>query len=106
MTSFKNILKIEFKDAIRYFSKDNTKHHIYRINRLMSNGSLIDFEFYFLPHENPNIVIQEIDLNEFGKLTFHIDVNKSVGKLVTHNYKEIINNLLDNYEVNSESNYK
>lgn len=67
----------------------------------MSNGTLINFDFYFLPSEDPNIVTQEINLQEFGKLTFEIDVGSSYGQLITENYISVIDNFLDKYSIDS-----
>lgn len=101
MTTYKDVLKVEFKDAISHFKRSRNIYHIYRINRLMSNGTLINFDFYFLPSEDPNIVTQEINLQEFGKLTFEIDVGSSYGQLITEDYVSVIDNFLDKYSVDS-----
>lgn len=76
---------------------------MYRINRLLINGSIVYFDYYYLPSEDPNIVIKELDLQQFGKLRFEIDVRTSYGKIVTDGYTDIINNFLENYDVHSES---
>ena len=103
MTKYKDILKLEFKDALAHFKRDRVFFHMYRINRLLINGSIIHFDYYYLPSDDPNIVIKELDLQDFGKLRFEIDVRTSYGKIVTDNYMEIINDFLENYDTLSES---
>ena len=76
---------------------------MYRINRLLINGSIIYFDYHYLPSKDPNIVIKELDLQQFGKLRFEIDVKTSYGKIVTDDYMDIINDFLENYDVHSES---
>lgn len=103
MTKYKDILKLEFKDSLAHFKRDRRFFHMYRINRLLINGSIIYFDYYYLPSDDPNIVIKELDLQDFGKLRFEIDVRTSYGKIVTDNYMEIINDFLENYDTHSES---
>lgn len=102
MTKYRDVLKIEFKDAIKHFAKKRNSYHIYRINRLMTNGTLINFDFYFLPSSDPNIVLQMIDLKEFGKLKFEINIHNSYGRLINEDYIDIIENFVSNYDVESE----
>lgn len=102
MTKYRDVLKVEFKDAIGHFLRNRNTYHIYRINRLMSNGTLINFDFYFLPSQDPDKVIQEIDLKDYGKLTFEIDVTNSYGKIISDNYNDVINRFIENYDVESE----
>ena len=103
MTKYKDILKLEFKDALAHFKRDRVFFHMYRINRLLINGSIIYFDYHYLPSKDPNIVIKELDLQQFGKLRFEIDVKTSYGKIVTDDYMDIINDFLENYDVHSES---
>ncbi|WRW34720.1 hypothetical protein CF5_0069 [Staphylococcus phage CF5] len=103
MTKYKDILKLEFKDALSHFKRNRKKFHMYRINRLLINGSIIHFDYAYLPCNDPNIVMKELDLQEYGKLRFEINVKTSYGKIVTDNYLDIINNFLENYDVYSES---
>ena len=102
MTKCRDVLKVEFKDAIRHFLRNRNMYHTYRINRLMSNSTLINFDFYFLPSQNPEKVIQEIDLQDYGKLTFEIDVTNSYGEIISDDYNDVINNFIENYDVDSE----
>lgn len=103
MTKYKDILKLEFKDSLSHFRRDRQFFHMYRINRLLINGSIIYFDYYYLPSKDPNIVIKELDLQQFGKLRFEIDIKTSYGKIVTDDYMDIINDFLENYDVHSES---
>ena len=103
MTKYKDILKLEFKDSLSHFKRDRKFFHMYRINRLLINGSIIYFDYHYLPSKDPNIVIKELDLQQFGKLRFEIDVKTSYGKIVTDDYMDIINDFLENYDVHSES---
>lgn len=102
MTKYKDVLKVEFKDALKHFDRTRNSYHMYRINRLMTNGTLINFDFYFLPSNNPDVVLQEINLKSFGKLTFEIDIKSSYGSIINNNYSEIINDFLENYPTESE----
>jgi len=68
----------------------------------MSNGTLINFDFYFLPSQDPERVIQEIDLKDYGKLTFEIDVTNSYGKIISDDYNDVINKFIENYDVESK----
>lgn len=102
MTKYKDVLKVEFKDALRHFDRTRNSYHMYRINGLMTNGTLINFDFYFLPSNNPDVVLQEINLKSFGKLTFEIDIKSSYGSIINNNYSEIINDFLENYPTESE----
>lgn len=101
MTKYKDILKVEFVDALAHFDTNREYFHIYRITRLLSNGSIISFEYYYLPSDDPNIVNLEIDLKEFGKLRFAIDVKTSYGKIVSEEHNKVIQNFIENYDVHS-----
>ena len=103
MTRYKDILKQEFKDSLAHFKRDRKEFHMYRINRMLINGSLIGFDYFYLPSDNPDTVIKELDLQEFGKLRFEINVQTSYGQIVTANYVDIINNFLENYDIYSET---
>ncbi|WEW53604.1 hypothetical protein SPJ221_55 [Staphylococcus phage vB_SauH_SPJ2] len=103
MTKYKDILKLEFEDALAHFRQDRKFFHVYRIDRLLINGSIIYFDYYYIPSDNPNTVIKEIDLHEFGKLRFEINTKTSYGEIVTEDYMQIINNFFENYDVHSES---
>src|SRR5699024_10652658 len=98
-----DIHKLEFKHLMYHFKRDRKLFHMYRINRLLINGSIIYFDYHYLPSKDPNIVIKELDLQQFGKLRFEIDVKTSYGKIVTDDYMDIINDFLENYDVHSES---
>ena len=103
MIKYKDTLKLEFKESLSYFNSDREFYHIYRINRLLTNGSILHFDYYFLPSDNPNEVICELNLNTFGKITFVIDVKTSYGKISTQGYKNIISTFLDEYSIYSEA---
>ncbi|BCK59744.1 hypothetical protein [Staphylococcus phage vB_SauH_DELF3] len=44
MTKYKDILKLEFKDALAHFKRDRKFFHMYRINRLLINAVRSYFE--------------------------------------------------------------
>uniref|UniRef100_A0AAU8GSC2 Uncharacterized protein n=1 Tax=Mammaliicoccus phage MSShimriz1 TaxID=3230127 RepID=A0AAU8GSC2_9VIRU len=103
MIKYKDTLKLEFKESLSYFNGDREFYHIYRINRLLTNGSILNFDYYFLPSDNPTEVICELNLDTFGKITFVIDVKTSYGKIVTQDYKKIISTFLEEYNIYSEA---
>ena len=74
---------------------------MYRINRLLINGSIIHFDYVYLPCNDPDIVVKELDLQEFGKLRFAIDVKTSYGKIVSEKHNKVIQNFIENYDVHS-----
>lgn len=102
MTKYKDTLKLEFKESLSYFNSDREFFHMYRINRLLTNGSILNFDYYFLPSDNPGEVVYELDLNSFGKITFIINVDSSYGKIVTEDYKKVISKFLEEYNIYSE----
>lgn len=103
MTKYKDILKVEFVDSLAHFDNGRDLFHIYRINRLLSNGSIISFDYYYLPSDDPNTVKVEINLREFGSLTFEINIKTSYGKVITKNKSEVIQNFVKNYDIFSEA---
>lgn len=103
MIKYKDTLKLEFKESLSYFNSEREYYHLYRINRLLTNGSILNFDYYFLPSDNPGKVICEMDLNTFGKLTFLIDVESSYGSIITPNYKSVISSFLEKYNIYSEA---
>ncbi len=105
MTKHKDILKVEFKDALTHFKRDRDIFHMYRINRLLTNGSIISFDYFYLPCNDPDKVKCRIDLQEFGVIDFEIDIKTSYGKIITKNYAQIIDKFIDNFDVYSESVY-
>lgn len=106
MTKYKDILKLEFVDALSHFDSDRKFFHIYRINRLLSNGSIISFDYYYLPSDDPNTVKIEIDLKSFGKLTFEINIKTSYGKVISKDKSKVIQNFIKNYDIYSEASLK
>lgn len=105
MNKHKDILKVEFKDALTHFKRDRELFHIYRINRLLTNGSIISFDYTYLPCDDPDKVKCRIDLKDFGVIDFEIDINTSYGVITTKNYSQIIDKFIDNFDVYSDSTY-
>jgi len=99
---YKDILKVEFKDSLAHFSSDREEFHMYRINRLLTNGSLIHFDYAYLPSEDSKKVLVELDLRTFGKIVFEIDTETSYGKILTEGYEGIIQRFIEEYDVFSE----
>lgn len=103
LTKYKDILKSEFKDSLAHFKRDRSKFHLFVIDRLFVNGSILYFDYHYLPSENSSTIIKEIDLQDFGSLKFEIDINTSYGTIVTDDYLDVIDKFLEEYDIHSES---
>nr|DAN11210.1 MAG TPA: hypothetical protein [Herelleviridae sp.] len=103
MTMHKDILKIEFKDSLEHFDSDRHSFRMYRINRLITNGSIIDFDYFYLPSDDPHKVVVKLDLKSYGSLTFEIDIKTSYGKILTNNYNDVVQNFINDFNIYSDS---
>lgn len=102
MTKYKDVLKIEFRECMFHFIDNKNNFHLYRINRALTNGSLINFDYHFLPSDCVNKVYIQLNLSSYGLITFCIDVTTSYGYITTKDYENIINNFLNDYDIYSE----
>lgn len=101
---YRDLLKVEFKDMMEKFMSDRPSFHMYMIDRACTHGTMVGFDYgYCTLPDNPSVVCKYLDLNEFGRLEFHIDYSKGYGKLITQERKQIISNFLANYSVDSET---
>lgn len=99
---YKDVLKIEFKDSLAHFASERELFHMYRINRLLTNGSLIHFDYRYIPSDEKTKVVMELSLKEFGSIVFEIDTESGYGKILTEQYEDIIQRFINEYDVFSE----
>ncbi|AMB18625.1 hypothetical protein BH780_gp042 [Bacillus phage Eldridge] len=72
---YHSTIKSEFKDLVwSLVFEGRTAYHLYTIHRLLNLGLLIDFQFKYCPNKTADQYVHiELDLKEFGRVTFKIN---------------------------------
>lgn len=89
---YHDTIKLEFKDLMRDFIVSQRRDfHGYTIHRALTTGLLIGFTFDYIRNDNcrDNVHLQ-MNLKEFGNVTFYINIDSGYGNVLDEESRDTI----------------
>lgn len=101
---YHSTIKVEFRDLVdNIVNSERKRFHLYTIHRLLSLGLLIDFPFEYIKTDEPNIVGLQLDLKEYGKVVFQVDIESNYGSVADEEQIERLRTFANQYDTNIEN---
>lgn len=99
VNKYHDTIKLEFKELLRDFivSKRRT-FHCYTIHRALTMGLLIGFTFNYVSHSECQKDIHiDLNLEEYGIVTFYIDIESGYGNILNTENRETVIDFIENF---------